>query len=155
MRNSGKGKEKGWEKRHRRKRLERVPLKPSSSQAKSQEVAAPLRHKAGMVWHWIEEDNKSVEITGIRWLPTREVGSFLAIYMKSAEEPSYLRMSSRLLHTTRYDPGRGKEDKITVRTAPEAPNITPRGREEWVTCPPCKFGESKSGSWGGARSICG
>jgi len=58
---------------------------------------------------WIEEDNKGVEIRGIRWL-TKEnrpgkTASSLVIYARAAEEIGRLRMGRKLFRTTKYDWG--------------------------------------------------
>ena len=89
----------------------RPPSPPPTAKARAVVMhAAPLHYKPGTMRRWIEEDNKGVEIMGIRWL-TREhwpgkVASSLVIYMRSAMEIGRLRMGRKLFHTTRYDWGR-------------------------------------------------
>ena len=80
--------------------------------------AAPLCYKPGTMRRWIEEDNKGVEIMGIRWLTEEhllgKVASSLAIYMKSAMEIATLRMGRKLYHTTGYD-----WDRVSMRRGGE------------------------------------
>ena len=86
------------------------PSRPPPPTAKARAVimhAAPLCYKPGTMRRWIEEDNKGVEVMGIRWL-TREhwpgkVASSLVTYMKSAMEIGKLRMGRKLFHATIYD----------------------------------------------------
>lgn len=69
--------------------------------------AAPLKFKPGTMRRWIEEDNKGMNILGIRWL-LKEVqqgkaASSLVIYLKDAIHVGALRMGRRLFRTTCYD----------------------------------------------------
>jgi len=76
--------------------------------------AAPLRYKPGMVRRWLEEDNKGVEITGIRWLlkehTPEKAASPLVIYMRLAQEVGSLSMGGTLFRTTKYEGRRGSRD---------------------------------------------
>ena len=68
---------------------------------------APLRYKPGTMRQWIEEDNRGVEIMGIRGHLPGIVASSLVIYIKSAVEIGRLRMGRKTYNTERYDWGRG------------------------------------------------
>ena len=61
--------------------------------------AAPIKYKTRSMWRWIEENNKCMEILGIRWLlkehRRRQVASSLVIYMNHMVE-----IGKRLFHTT-------------------------------------------------------
>ncbi|KAF8440671.1 hypothetical protein BGX38DRAFT_1144485 [Terfezia claveryi] len=71
--------------------------------------AAPTKYKPGLMRHWIEEDNKTVQIQGIRWFlkEDRRIGklaSSLVIYMTETIDLTHgLRMGRRLFRTTAYD----------------------------------------------------
>ena len=66
-----------------------------------------LRYKPETMRRWIDEDNKGIDIMGIRWLlsgnRSGKTASSLVIYMKSASDMDKLRMGRRLFHTTQYD----------------------------------------------------
>ncbi|KAF8415301.1 hypothetical protein BGX38DRAFT_1281392 [Terfezia claveryi] len=71
--------------------------------------AAPSKYKPGLMRRWIEEDNKGVQIVGIRWLlqEGRRVGklaSSLVIYLAhSIDSTRGLRMGKRIFRTTDYN----------------------------------------------------
>ena len=61
-----------------------------------------------MMWRWIEEDKKGVEVMGIRVNRRTSAGEggeggvLLVIYMKSAVAIGKLGISRKLFNTTRY-----------------------------------------------------
>lgn len=69
--------------------------------------AAPLKYRPGTMRKWIEEDNKGVNILGVRWLLKEGrrgvAASSLVIYMKDLIEVAPLRMGRRLFCTTYHD----------------------------------------------------
>ena len=80
---------------------------------------APLRYKSGTMRQWVEEDNRGVEIKGIRWLVREhlpgKVASSLVIYMKSAVEIGILRVGRKTYNTERYDWDRGTPNTSKLR----------------------------------------
>ncbi|KAF8439666.1 hypothetical protein BGX38DRAFT_1207146 [Terfezia claveryi] len=68
-----------------------------------------MKYKPGLMRRWIEEDNKGVQIVGIRWLlqEGRRVGklaSSLVIYLaNSTDSTRGLRMGKRIFRTTDYN----------------------------------------------------
>ncbi|RPB27267.1 hypothetical protein L211DRAFT_897332 [Terfezia boudieri ATCC MYA-4762] len=76
---------------------------------------APTKYKPGLMRRWIEEDNKTAQIQGIRWLlkEDRRIGklaSSLVIYMTETIDLTHgLRMGRRLFRTTAYDWGGYRE----------------------------------------------
>ena len=110
-----KGKGKEIERGSPAARLPRQPSTPSATVAQAQAVvmhAAPLRYKPGTMRQWIEEDNKEVEVMGIRWL-TRghspgKRASALVIYLQSAVEIGRLTMGRKSYYTEKYDWDRGR-----------------------------------------------
>jgi len=70
---------------------------------------------------WLKEDNKGVEIQGIRWL-LKEVAlgktaSSLVIYMKSAEVTGKLRMGRKLFRTKTYHGKRPQARKVAINNS--------------------------------------
>ena len=69
---------------------------------------------------WTGEDNKGVEVLGVRWLLGEhrqgKTTSTSVIYTKSAEEIGGLRIGRKLFQTTRYHKKRDRS-KSTTRTA--------------------------------------
>ena len=62
----------------------------------------------GKMWGWLQEDNESVKITGVRWLVIDEARKgktrpSLVVHLNSCKTVTLLRMGRRVYRTTRYD----------------------------------------------------
>ncbi|KAF8420906.1 hypothetical protein EV426DRAFT_701977 [Tirmania nivea] len=119
------------------------------SSVKAQAVVmhgVPTRYKPGQMRRWIEEDNKGVEVMGIRWLLKQhepgKVASSLVVYTRSAKEVGRLYMGRKFFRTTRYDWNRlssGRRGKrATLPTGAASPTRSTTTDE---TCMLCQGGE--------------
>jgi len=69
----------------------------------------PTKYKPGEMRRWVEEDNRGIQILGIRWLIQEhrragKLASSLVIYMKEKINLNHgLRMGRRIFRTTEYD----------------------------------------------------
>jgi len=68
----------------------------------------PTHRKIGKIWGWLQEDNRGVEITGVRWLVKEEArqgktSSSLVVHLNSRKEEARLWMGRRWYQTAKYD----------------------------------------------------
>ncbi|KAF8418692.1 hypothetical protein EV426DRAFT_704491 [Tirmania nivea] len=121
--------------------------------------SAPTKYKPGQMRRWIEEDNRGVEVMGIRksWGSGShgdqvllkqhgpgKVASSLVIYTTSAEDVSGLRMGSRLFRITKYDWNRptssGRRDGNGIQRA-TSPARSTTSTDTSESCRLCDGGE--------------